>query len=302
MTNLTKKTTLGRCHPSSPRKRGSRAISELFNFPDSRLRGNGGVWSRFGAALLAFATALLPTPPAFALSDAEMLALLQVIDDRQRNSGDYKSLVYIENKETGKADVLYEAVVYRRDADDKLMILFTKPKAEAGKGYLRLDKNLFLYDPAVGKWERRTERDRILGTNSRRSDFDESRLAEEYTAKYIGLEKLGAFNVHHLELTAKVEADVAYPILHLWIDGESKNVLKRQELALSGRLIRTQYTPKWVKVYSPSKKGDIYYPREIRVFDEIDKGNQTTILIKEVDLNSLPANIFTKAWLESQSR
>ena len=34
-------------------------------------------------------------------------------------------------------------LVYRRDADDKLMILFTKPKGEAGKGYLRLDKNLW---------------------------------------------------------------------------------------------------------------------------------------------------------------
>lgn len=237
-----------------------------------------------------------------ALDEAAVLQLLQTIDERQENSGDYKSLVYIENKETGKTDVLYEAVIYRRDDDDKLMILFTKPKAEAGKGYLRLDKNLFLYDPAVGKWERRTERDRILGTNSRRSDFDESRLAEEYTAKYIAEEKLGNFTVHHLELTAKSEADVAYPVVHLWVDVATTNVLKRQELALSGRLIRTTYTPKWAKVFSPSKGAEIYYPKEIRVFDDIDKGNQTTVYIREVDLNALPTNIFTKAWLESQSR
>ena len=60
------------------------------------------------------------------------------------------------------------------------MFLFLKPKASQGQGYLRLDKNLWFYDPSVGKWERRTERERIGGTNSRRSDFDESRLAEEY--------------------------------------------------------------------------------------------------------------------------
>ena len=46
------------------------------------------------------------------------------------------------------------------------MILFTKPKASQGKGYLRLDKNLWFYDPSVGKWERRTERERIGGTDS----------------------------------------------------------------------------------------------------------------------------------------
>ena len=255
--------------------------------------------------LAAFAAAVLAPAAARAAEplDAEaMVRLLEVIDDRQRNSGDYKALSYIQQKEPGREDLLYEAVVYRRDADDKLLILFLKPKSEAGKGYLRLDKNLFLYDPTVGKWERRTERDRILGTNSRRSDFDESRLAEEFTPTYVGREKLGAFEVHHLELRAKPGVDVAYPILRLWIDVATSNVLKQQEFALSGRLIRTQYNPQWAKVYSPSKQAEVYFPREMRIFDAIDKGNQTIIVIKEVNLDPLPANIFTKAWLESQSR
>lgn len=251
---------------------------------------------------LLLASALLAPTAAWALEEAEMVKLLAVVDDRQRNSGDYRSTAYIQQKEKGKEDLLYEALVYRRDEDDKLIILFSKPKSEKGKGYLRIDKNLFLYDPTVGKWERRTERDRIIGTNSRRSDFDESRLAEEYTPTYVGEEKLGNFAVHHLELKAKKGVDVAYPILHLWIDKETTNVLKRQEFALSGRLVRTTYNPQWAKLYSPSKKADIYYPKEIRIFDEIDKGNATTILIRDVDLNSLPANIFTKAWLESKSR
>lgn len=257
---------------------------------------------RFYATIFLAAVLAPVMPRAAALDEAAMTRLLEVIDDRQRNSGDYKALSFIQQKETGREDLLYEAVVYRRDADDKLLILFLKPKSEAGKGYLRLDKNLFFYDPTVGKWERRTERDRIIGTNSRRADFDESRLAEEFTPTYVALEKLGAFDVHHLELRAKPGVDVAYPILHLWVDVDSSNVLKRQELALSGRLIRTQYNPKWAKVYSPSKGADVYFPREIRIFDEIGKGNQTIILIKEVNLDPLPANIFTKAWLESQSR
>ncbi|MBI3179151.1 MAG: outer membrane lipoprotein-sorting protein [Deltaproteobacteria bacterium] len=237
-----------------------------------------------------------------ALDEAQMLAMLEVIDDRQRNSGDYKTLVFIEQKERDKSDLLYEAVVYRRDVTDSLVILFAKPKAEAGKGYLRLDKNLFLYDPTVGKWERRTERERIGGTNSQRSDFDESRLAEEYTPKYVGREKLGRYEVHHLELRAKAGVDVAYPVLHLWIDVASGNVLKQQELALSGRLIRTSYYPQWQRIYSESKKDHVYYPKEIRIYDEVEKGNQTLVVLREIDLKPLDANIFTKAWLERQSR
>ena len=252
--------------------------------------------------VLAFCVAFAATPAAAALDEPAMVALLKVIDDRQENNGDYKSLVYIERKEKNKNDLLYDAVVYRRDEQDKLMILFLKPKSEAGKGYLRLDKNLFMYDPTVGKWERRTERDRIGGTDSRRADFDESRLAIEFTPQYAGAEKLGAFAVHHLELTVKPGADVAYPKLHLWIDEATGNVLKREDYALSGKLMRTTYYPKWNKLYSASKKADVYFPREIRIFDEVEKGNSTVVIIREDDLNSLPENIFTKAWLESKSR
>ena len=63
-------------------------------------------------------------------SSDEMVAMLKVVDDRQQNNGDYKALVYIENKAKDKADLIYQAVVYRRDLDDKLVILFIKPQAE----------------------------------------------------------------------------------------------------------------------------------------------------------------------------
>lgn len=250
----------------------------------------------------ALALGVLTAQPALAMTQEEAVKLLEILDDRQRNSGDYKSLVYIEQKEKDKADLLYEAVIYRRDEDDKLMILFTKPKSEAGKGYLRLNKNLFLYDPAVGKWERRTERERIGGTSSQRADFDESRLAEEFTPRYVGEERLGKFKVHHLELKAKDGVDVAYPVLHLWVDVETNNILKQQEHALSGRLMRTSYYPKWKRLFSESKGDYIYYPHEIRIYDEVEKDNQSTIVMRKVDLRSLPENIFTKAWLESKSR
>jgi outer membrane lipoprotein-sorting protein len=255
----------------------------------------------FGALLT---SVLLAAPAALAdLKDpAELKKLLETLDDRQRNGGDYKSLMYIEQKEKDKTDVVREAVIYRRDAKDQLMILMTKPKGEAGKGYLRLEKNLWSYDPNTGKWERRTERERIAGTDSRRADFDESRLAEEYDGKFEGEEKLGKFTTWKLVLTARQGVDVAYPVVHLWVDKDTSNILKRQEYALSGRLMRTAYFPKWMKLFSESKKADIWYPQEMRFYDEVEKANSTVIVVKSVDLRSLEENIFTKAWLESKSR
>jgi outer membrane lipoprotein-sorting protein len=252
--------------------------------------------------LLLLVLALAAPSVASALTDAELAKVVGEIDERQRNQGDWKALCYMEQKEKGKTDVVYELLVFRRDQDDKQMFLFTKPKAEAGKGYLRIEKNLWLYDPATGRWERRTERERIGGTNTRRGDLDESKIREEYDAKWEADEKLGVYDVHRILLTVKPGVDVAYPVVRMWVDRGTTNVLKRQDLALSGRLMRTVYEPRWKKIFSPSKKADVWYPEEIRIFDEIEKGNSTLILIKEIDLRPLEANLFTKAWLESRSR
>jgi outer membrane lipoprotein-sorting protein len=253
----------------------------------------------------ALAVGLVLCTPALAAplaNQAAVVEVLKTIDDRQRNSGDYKSLAYLEQKEKDKTDVAREAIIYRRDEDEKLMILFTKPKGEAGKGYIRLDKNLWSYDPGTGKWDRRTERERIAGTDSRRADFDQSRLVEEYDAAYKSEGKLGQFDVWELELHVKPNTDVAFPVMRLWVDQASGNILKRQEFALSGRLMRTLYYPRWQKLYSESKKAEVWYPGEIRIYDEVEKENSTIVVMKSVDLHPLEANIFTKAWLEAKSR
>jgi hypothetical protein len=228
--------------------------------------------------------------------------VIRTIDERERSSGDWKALVYMEAKEKDKTDVVYELVVYRRDKEQKLLFLFLEPKTEAGKGYLRIEKNLWFYDPRVGRWERRTERERIGGTDTRRGDLDESRLAEEFDARWEADEKLGKYEVHRILLTARPGVDVAFPSVRLWVDQATGNVLKRQEMALSGRLMRTAYYPRWKKVFSESKKADVWYAEEMRFYDEVEKANQTLVLIKSIDLRPLDPNLFTKAWLESKSR
>ncbi len=232
----------------------------------------------------------------------EAVRRVKNVDERTRNTGDYKATVILEQKDHGKPDTRFEAVVYRRDLENKLMILFLKPKTEAGKGYLRLDHNLFIYDPMVGKWDRRSERERIAGTGSRRIDFDHTRYADDFTVTPLGEDRLGAYEVIRVELVVKPGIDVAYPIVRLWIDKATDNVLKREEFGASRTLLRTTYYPKWEKRFSTSKRAELYYPREIRIFDEIEKGNDTIVVIKELALDALSANMFTKAWLESKSR
>ncbi|MBF0359831.1 MAG: outer membrane lipoprotein-sorting protein [Oligoflexia bacterium] len=236
------------------------------------------------------------------LSDKYALKKVEILDDRQHHSGDYKSNCFVKEVEKGKDPKIFQATVYRRSSDNKFLLMFNKPKTEAGKGYLKIEKNLWMYDPITGKWERRTEREKIGGSNSRRSDFDESKLAKEYNVKFESVDKLGDFDAYKLSLLVKEGVDVAYPKLMIWIDKENNNELKREEYSLSGKLMRTSYYPSWVKEFSKSKKDYVWIPKEIRIFDNLEKGNSTTIVITDSDLNNLPENIFTKAWVEQQSR
>jgi hypothetical protein len=79
-------------------------------------------------------------------------------------------------------------------------------------------------------------------------------------------------------------------------------VLKRQDFALSNKLMRTTLYPKWDKAMSATKKAEVYFPKEIRIYDEVQKGNQTTVVMQKVDLTAQEDTIFSKAWLESKSR
>ena len=85
-----------------------------------------------------------------ALTNSQMVDLLKQVDERQHNNGDWRANAYIEQKEKDKVDVVYETLYFRRSQDQKFMILFTKPKSSAGQGYLRIDQNLWFYDPSVG--------------------------------------------------------------------------------------------------------------------------------------------------------
>ena len=101
-----------------------------------------------------------------------------------------------------------------------------------------------------------------------------------------------------------VGARITHNIVQYWRSSgvDAPDDAKREEYASSGRLLRTAYFPKWKKVFSASKRGDVWYPEESRIFDEVEKENSTLMLVRNIDLKELDASIFSKAWLESKSR
>ncbi len=86
----------------------------------------------------------------------------------------------------------YEAVVYRRDADDKLMILFTQAQGRGRQGLpAHRQEPVDLRPQRWASGSGAPSASASAAPTRAAHDFDESRLAEEYDPTYEGEEKLG---------------------------------------------------------------------------------------------------------------
>lgn len=254
------------------------------------------------SALLAAAIGLVLSPHvAIARTQQEIDSLIRRVDELQRRGGDFTTVSVLENKERGQSAAIRELVVYNRDVGASMTLIFTKPKSEEGKGYLILGRNIFFYDPSVGNWSRRTERDRIGGSSARRSDFDAPHFSDDYTAQWLTDEKVGSVSTVKVELRAKPGIEVAYPVIRLWVDPVTMQTLRAENYSLSGKLLRSVLFVEWLKTYSESKKADVWTPKLMKLTSEEDNV-ETIAVTRSVSTQPHAANVFTKAFIESKSR
>jgi hypothetical protein len=226
--------------------------------------------------------------------------LLRKVDARTDALGDYQALCVVQEKQKARS-IVREMIVFRRKDGEKFSMLLTGPRAYAGSAVLRLDRNLWSFDPRVGRWDRHTQRDQVAGTNMRTSDFDSIRLAEFYEGQRRGEEKVGGIPAQRLHLKAKPGVDVVVAEMDLWID-ESLNILKIDEFASGGKVVRTLLFSKYARMSPPGGGADVWYPMEVRVLDRVETERVTTVAYQKVDLSPIETGVFTKAWVESKSR
>ena len=226
--------------------------------------------------------------------------LLARIDELIRFGSDGSSTFYMEEEQQGRR-LAREGKAYNRAAEDQFVLFIEKPKTEQGGGYLKVGNNLFAYDAKLGRWERRTERDRLAGTNLRRSDLAERNYSREYVAVDLSTVEVQGAKLQKLTLEARPGVEVAFPKLVLWV-GDDLAIRKIEEFGDSGKLLRTALHTKHARLQSKGKGGPVLVAREIRLLDEVEKDRKSTVILKALDLGPVESSIFTKGYFESKSR
>ncbi len=232
---------------------------------------------------------------AFAI-DPDVQLILRTIDQQTSfKDVDFSSRLNVIHEDP--EDGVDKSVVqqFRRDGQDKFVMLFLEPAVKKGQGYLRIDDNLWFYDPESRKFSHTSMKEQFGSTEARNSDFGVSRLAEDYNLLSIAEGNLGQHPVYILELKAKSN-EVTYAQRKLWVTRAQYLVLKSQDYSETGRLMRTSLYPSYSQV------GGRYVPSRLIFIDELVQGRKTSLSLSQLSLAPLPDSVFTKAYVERVNR
>jgi hypothetical protein len=174
-------------------------------------------------------------------------------------------------------------------------MLFLEPESQLGQGYLKVDDNLWFYDPESRKFTHSSMKENIQGTDAKNSDFGQSALAADYKVSAWTEGKLGAYEVWLLDLES-TNNEATYAFKKIAVSKKDGLLLKSEDYSLSKRLLRTSYYTSYTKA------GNSFIADKSLFVDALVKGKKTQITVTEISVAPLPDSVFTKAYVERVNR
>ncbi len=191
----------------------------------------------------------------------------------------YRKLINIEPDGTKKEFVLYSV----KKGQDKMVALFLSPASEKGRATLRLNDNMWLYIPNVGRPIRITSLQSVVGGVFNNSDI----LRLDYSAEYDVENITEEDDLYLLDLKAKSNT-IAYDSLKMWVDKKALVPTTIECFAASGMLIKTLYYK------SPKDFGNgIVRPSVLETDSPLYKGYKSAMIYAKINEKELADEVFS---------
>ena len=216
--------------------------------------------------------------PVLAVDGAKLLEQI----DRNLNPETYESYRKIINIEPDgrKKEFVYYTV---KKGKDKVAGLFLEPASEKGRTTLRLDENMWLYIPNVGKPTRITSLQSVVGGVFNNADILSLDYSVEYNVEKI--EEQGKEYLLHLKAKTKT---VAYDKIKMWVDKAKSIPTKIECLTEANMLIKTLYY-KDIKDFG----GGIVRPATLETDSPLYKGYKSVMIFAKIKKRDFKDEVFT---------
>jgi len=220
-----------------------------------------------------------------ALYASDNLELLKQVDRNLNPESfeSYRKLINIEPNGREKEFVLFTV----KKGKDKIAALFISPASEKGRSTLRLEENMWLYIPNVGKPVRITSLQSVVGGIFNNADI----LRLDYAEEYHVVEVEDLENEYLLHLKAKTNT-VAYDKLKMWADKKKNLPNKIECLTEASMLIKTIYF-KQIKDFG----GGIVRPSLIETDSPLHQGYKSVMIFAGIKKREFKDEVFTLSFL-----
>jgi outer membrane lipoprotein-sorting protein len=195
----------------------------------------------------------------------------------------YRKLINIEPNGRQKEFVLFTV----KKGADKVAALFLSPASERGRSTLRLDENMWLYIPNVGKPIRITSMQSVVGGVFNNADILRLDYSEEYNVEKT--EDLGDEWLLHCK--AKTNT-VAYDKIRIWVEKESLLPQKIECRTEALMLIKTIHF-KEVKDFG----GGVVRPSVVETDSPLHEGYKSVMIFAEIRERELKDEVFTLSFM-----
>ena len=211
--------------------------------------------------------------------------LLKTVDEKltPESYEAYRKIINQEPDGTKKEFIFYTV----KKGRDKVAMLYLSPASEKGRATLRLEDNMWLYIPNVGKPIRITSMQSVTGGVFNNSDI----MRLDYSAEYDATILEQSQTQYVLELKAKTKT-VAYDKLKMWVAKKTMLVTKIECYSASKMLIKTLEF-KEIKDFG----GGIIRPSVIETHSPLQKGYKSIMIFAEMKLRKFPDEVFTLNYL-----
>jgi len=195
----------------------------------------------------------------------------------------YRKLIDIQPDGSKKEYVLYTI----KKGRDKVVALFLLPASDKGRATLRLEDNMWLYMPDVGRPIRITSLQSVTGSVFNNADI----LRIDYSAEYDVDAATDEKDAIVLSLKAKT-GEVAYDRLKMWVDRKALLPVTIEAYAASGLLIKTLR-------FSDTKDfgGGVKRPATLETDSPLQKGYRSVMLWSGIKKSDFRDEIFTLNYL-----
>jgi outer membrane lipoprotein-sorting protein len=216
--------------------------------------------------------------PAFAVDSTKLLEQV----DRNLNPETYESYRKIINIDPDgrKKEFVYYTV---KKGKDKVAGLFLEPASEKGRTTLRLDENMWLYIPNVGKPTRITSLQSVVGGVFNNADI----LSLDYSVEY-NVEKIEEPGKEYLLYLKAKTKTVAYDRIKMWVDKAKSIPTKIECLTEAGMLVKTLYY-KDIKDFG----GGIVRPATLETDSPLYKGYKSVMIFAKIKKRDFKDEVFT---------